>query len=124
MDNPTKNDDLPRPELPEFLRRKEPPPSDFGRKIDWHTPRFVEYLNKVQRWQEGPRGLAPKVYGMTRRYSLRAVMLLMAVAAGILALLQFLGIDEVISASALVIMGPVARRKQSCTAEKGRDVRQ
>jgi hypothetical protein len=45
-----------------------------------------------------------KVYGMTRRFSLRATMLLVAVAAGLLALLQFVGIEREVSACALVVM--------------------
>ncbi len=45
-----------------------------------------------------------RVYGMTRRFSMRAMMLLFAIAAAILGGLEFVGLPKVMAAIALVIM--------------------
>jgi MFS family permease len=86
MEDQPNNADLPPRELPPFLHRKPPQRDGVSEKKDWPS-RFVEFLNRVQPQQEGPHA-GPKVYGMTRRFSMRATMLLVAVAAGCMAILR------------------------------------
>ncbi len=92
---------------PEALKPVESAPGATAPRDPWSMPPPMQLPDFLRSRGVPPRGRAPseaKVYGMTRRFSMRATMLLMALAAVCLAILRSVGTPAETSGIVLLVM--------------------